>query len=417
MNETNPDRRVVVTGLGMVAPLGVGKVQFSERLFSGVSGIREISAFDTSRLSSHLGAEVRDFDPLQFISLKTVRRMDRLSQMAVASARLAVEDARIVIGPGNRDRIGIIFGTAFGPTDIKAQCTRTLFTRGPSQMSALLVPNSVMNAPAGHASLELGFRGVNTTVNHQGSSGESAIVYAAMELQRGTADVVLAGGADILSEFFFESLVRFRAVSPHGNKNGKAEGARPFDADRNGPVAGEGCGIICLELLEHALERGAVPYCEVTGWGMNSSPSRTTGWPLDGTGVAAAMKKALRMAGKGTLEIDTVQAAGNGGKDPDAIEAEALANLFAADSGPVIASVKGAVGESFSSGGIRACALALSIAGGKVPPTLGLAKPIAPLSFSAGQARDLNIRNGIMNAVSHGGTNVSIVMSRMSRIE
>lgn len=412
MNEKTPNRRVVVTGVGLVTPLGVGKKQFADMLFNGVSGIREISSFDTSRLSSHLGAEVRDFDPLDFISLKTVRRMDRMSQMAVASARLAADDAHVVIGPGNRDRIGIIFGTAFGPTDVKAQCTRTLFTRGPSQMSALLVPNSVMNAPAGHASLELGFRGVNTTVNHQSASGESALIYAAMELQRGTADIVLAGGADIISEFFFESLVRFRAVSPV--KSG-SEMARPFDEERNGPVAGEGCGIVCLELLEHARRRGAVPYCEISGWGMNSAPAKITGWPPDGKGITAAMKKAVRMSGKGLLEIDTVQAAGNGGKDPDAIEAEALGSLFPADAaGPVICSVKGALGESFSSGGIRAAALALSIAGGKVPPTLGLARPIAPLSFSAEKSRGLNIRNGLLNAVSHGGTNMAIVMSRIA---
>lgn len=413
MNETGLNRRVVVTGMGLVTPLGIGRERFAERLFRGDSGIAEIAAFDTSRFSSHLGAEVRGFDPLDFISLKTVRRMDRLSQFAVAAARLAVEDARVVVGPENRDRIGIVFGTAFGPTDVKAQCTRTLFTKGPSQVSALLVPNSVMNAPAGHASLELGFRGVNTTVNHQASSGESAIVYAAMELQRGTADIVLAGGADILSEFYFESLVRFRAVSPGGG-NGKTEGARPFDVDRNGPVAGEGCGIVCLELLEHALERGAFPYCEISGWGMNSAPSRPTGWPGDGGGVAVAVKKALRMAHKGLLDIDTVQAAGNGGQDPDAIEAEALLSLFGPDTaGPVVSSVKGAIGESFSSGGMRACALSLSIAMGKVPPTLGLSRPLAPLPFAAGQGGDLKIRNGLLNAVSHGGTNVAIVMSRV----
>ena len=414
MGETGLNRRVVVTGMGMVTPLGVGKEKFSERLFRGCSGIRQVAAFDTSRLSSHLGAEVRDFDPLEFISLKTVRRMDRLSQLTVASARLAIEDARVVISPENRDRIGMIFGTAFGPTDIKAQCTRTLFTKGPSQISALLVPNSVLNAPAGHASLELGFRGINTTVNHNATSGESAIVYAAMELQRGTADVVLAGGADILSEFFFETLIHFGAVSPHGNKSGQEEGARPFDVKRNGPVAGEGCGIICLELLEHALERGVEPYCEITGWGMSSAPSKATDWPTDGRGVTIAMNKALKMAGKTAPEIDVIQAAANGGKNPDAIEAEALMKIFGADNGPLlVTSVKGALGESFSSGGVRACALAMSIRERKVAPTLGLTEPIAPFLFASGQSQEVNIRHGMMNAVSHGGTNVSIIMSRV----
>jgi 3-oxoacyl-[acyl-carrier-protein] synthase II len=414
MNENALKRRVVVTGMGMVTPLGVGKKSFSENLFRGDSGIREIAGFDTSHLSSHLGAEVRDFVPMDFISIKTVRRMDRLSQLTVTAARLALEDASVIVNLDNRDRVGIIFGTAFGPTDIKAQCTRTLFTKGPSQISALLVPNSVLNAPAGHASLELGFRGINTTVNHQATSGESALVYAAMELQRGTADIVLAGGADILSEFFFESLIHFDAVSPHGNKENKAEGACPFDVSRNGPVAGEGCGIVCLELLEHALARGARPYCELTGWGMSSAPSKTTEWPLDGAGVILAMKKALRLAGKAESEIDVVQAAANGGKNPDAIEAEALQDIFGANGkGPIVSSVKGAIGESFSSGGIRACALALSIAEKKVPPTLGLKAPIAPLYFAAGNTRQMNIRNAVMNAVSYGGTNVSIIMSRI----
>ena len=182
--------------------------------------------------------------------------MDRLSQIVVASSRFALEDANIIVNAANRDHIGIILGTAFGPTDIKVHCARILFTEGPMMINPILVPNSVMNAPAGHASIELGFRGVNTTVNHQAASGETAIVYAAMEIQRGAADIILAGGADILSEFFFETLVRFKAISP---ANGSKEGARPFDAHRNGPVAGEGCGIICLEALENARKRGIIP--------------------------------------------------------------------------------------------------------------------------------------------------------------
>ncbi|HOO40935.1 MAG TPA: beta-ketoacyl synthase N-terminal-like domain-containing protein, partial [Syntrophales bacterium] len=230
MSEMDADKRIVVTGVGMVTPLGIGKERFSENLFQGNSSIREIESFDTSRLPSHLGAEVRDFSPQDFISTKNFRRMDRLSQLAVASARLALEDAKIVVDSNNRDRIGIILGTAFGPTDLKIQCTRILFTRGPAKINPSLVPNSVLNAPAGHASIELGFRGINTTVNHQSTSGEAALVYAAMELLRGTADVVLAGGAEILSEFFFETLVRFRAVSP---VDGRAEGAHPFDVNRN----------------------------------------------------------------------------------------------------------------------------------------------------------------------------------------
>ena len=411
MSEMDADKRIVVTGVGMATPLGIGKECFSENLFRGNSGIREIESFDTSRLPSHLGAEVRDFSPQDFISTKNFRRMDRLSQLAVASARLALEDAQIVVDSGNRDRIGIILGTAFGPTDLKIQCTRILFTRGPAKINPSLVPNSVLNAPAGHASIELGFRGINTTVNHQSASGEAALVYAAMELLRGTADVVLAGGAEILSEFFFETLVRFRAVSP---VDGRAEGAHPFDVNRNGPVGGEGCGIVCLESMEHAVKRGAVPYCEIRGWGMSSAPANPTDWPRDAKGTMLAMNRALKSADLTPDGIDTIQAAGNGGENPDRIEAEACCSLFGANpAGTVISSVKGALGESFSSGGMRAAALALSIREGKVPPTPGLVHPIVPLSFTTGEAKNMNIRHGLLNAVSHGGTNVSIIMSRV----
>jgi len=405
-------RRVVVTGIGMVTPLGVGKESFAQALFRGDSGVGEIAAFDTSRFASHLGAEIREFSARDFISLKNLRRMDRLSQMAVASARMALEDAGISIKPANRDRIGAIMGTAFGPTDVKVHCLNILFTEGPGMINPILVPNSVMNAPAGHASIELGFRGVNTTVNHQAASGETAIVYAAMEIERGAADIVLAGGADILSEFFFETLVRFRAVSPI---DGKKEGARPFDSRRNGPVAGEGCGIVCLELLEHAEQRGAAPYCEIAGWGMTSSPASPTDWPIDATGVILAVTRALKSAGLTPGDVDMVQAAANGGKNPDGIEADAYLRLFGSDKDvPVVSSIKGAMGESFSSGGIRAAALALSISKGMVPPTLGLNNPIAPLSFVTGRARNMDVLNGLVNSVSYGGTNVSIVMRKMA---
>jgi 3-oxoacyl-[acyl-carrier-protein] synthase II len=415
MEKYEMNRRVVVTGIGLVTPLGIRKEHFTQALFCGESALKEIAAFDTSPFPSHLGAEIRDFSARDFISVKYLRRMDRLSQIAVASSRLALEDAKIVVTTANRDHIGIIMGTAFGPTDIKVHCARILFTEGPMMINPILVPNSVMNAPAGHASIELGFRGVNTTVNHQATSGETAIVYAAMEIQRGAADIVLAGGADILSEFFFETLVRFKAISP---VNEGKEGARPFDTHRNGPVVGEGCGIVCLELLEHARERGVIPYCEIAGWGMSSSPASPTDWAADAKGVCLAMMRALKSANCAPDDVDMIQAASNGGKNPDGIEADACLHLFGSETAiPLVSSIKGTLGESFSSGGIRAAALALSLREGMVPPTLGLVEPIVHLPFVTGEARKINIRNGLLNAFSYGGTNVSIVMRKMTDID
>lgn len=408
-------KRVVVTGIGMVTPLGIGKDQFTQALFSGSSGITEIAAFDTSRFPSHLGAEIKKFSPRDFISLKHLRRMDRLSQISVASSRLALEDAKITASATNRDRIGIILGTAFGPTDIKVHCAHILFTEGPMMINPILVPNSVMNAPAGHASIELGLRGVNTTVNHQAASAETAIVYAVMEIMRGTADIILAGGADIISEFLFETLIRFKAISP---VNGGKEGARPFDTYRNGPVAGEGCGIVCLELLEHARKRGVIPYCEIAGWGMSSSSASPTDWPADAHGSSLSIIRALQSANLTPDKIDMIQAASNGGKNPDRIEADACLHLFGSEKTvPAISSIKGALGESFSSGGIRAASLALSLREGKVPPILGLDDPIIELPFITGESRKMDVRNGLVNAFSYGGTNVSIVMRKLTDMD
>jgi len=220
-----------------VTPLGVGKEAFSQKLLEGGCGISPITAFDTTPFSSKLGAVVNDFSPRDFISVKNLRKMDRISAMATASARMALDDAGAAIDAAGRDRTGIILGTAFGSTDVAAQFAGIIFREGPGVASPFLVPNTVMNAPAGHASIELGFRGVNSTVNHREASGETAIAYAAAEIKRGRADVMLAGGAEILSEFFFRILTNFKALSP---LNGGPEGARPFDALRNGPV-GRGC--------------------------------------------------------------------------------------------------------------------------------------------------------------------------------
>ncbi len=401
------DRRVVITGIGMVTALGAGKEAFSRALWRGETGIREIAAFSTEGLPSHLGAEVSGFEPRDFVSVKNLRKMDRLSAMTTASVRMAADDAGLKIDRANRDQIGIVMGTAFGNTEHKVLTARVLFTEGPGMVSPIHVPNTVMNAPAGHASIEMGFRGVNTTVNHQAVSGEPAIVYGAMEVRRGAADVIFAGGADILSPFFFEALTRFCALPPAG---GGPEGARPFDRTRNGPVAGEGCGIVCLEAADLAWERGAIPYAEVTGWGLASFPTPSTAWPAHPRGFRLALERALRMADRAPAEIDLVQAAANGGRDLDAMEAAAYEQLFGGrDTGPLITSLKGATGETFASGGIRAAALALSLREGIAPPVVGLAEPLTPLPFVVGSPVHRPVRRGILSGISFGGTYACLV--------
>jgi len=402
---------VVVSGVGMVTPLGTGKEDFAGNLFTGRSGIQPITAFDTSRFASKLGAAVTDFNPKDFISIRNRRRMDRLSLMTTASARMALDDAGVAITTLNRDRIGIILGVTYGSTDVAARFMGALFTEGPNLVSPILVPNTVMNAPAGHASIELGFRGINSTVNHHEVSAETAIAYAAAEIQKGRADVMLAGGADIFSAFFFEILTHFKALSP---MDGQEEGARPFDVRRNGPVVGEGAGVLCLESREHALARGAIPYCEIGGWGLSSSPAPPTDWPSDPKGPVLAIQRALAAAGLLADQVDYVSASANGGRKLDGLEADALSRVFGAQpKQPLISSIKGALGESFSSGGIRAAAMALSIRDSILPPTLGLKTPLQPLNFVMERRMNAPVVNGLLNGFSSGGTFASMVMKRM----
>jgi len=408
MREMN--RQAVVTGVGIVSSLGIGKECFSRRLYAGESGIAPIESFDTSRFRSHLGAEIKNFLPRDFVSVKHLRKMDRLSVTATSASRLALEDAAIKIESSNRDRVGIILGTSFGPTDVTVQFARTLVKSGPELVNPILVPNTVLNAPASHASIELGFRGVNSTVTHFGVSGETAIAYAAAEIRKGTADIMLAGGGDIISEFFFESLGRFRALSPRGD--GKEE-AKPFDLNRNGPVAGENCAIICIESLDLALARGASVYCFVSGWGLGSSPAPQTDWPFDPKGLILTVSRALAHAGVESADIDAIAASANGGRNPDGLEGEAYRTIFGSNAAkPHIFSIKGSVGESFSAGGINAAVLALALKERKLPPTVGLDDPAWPLSFTGKKGIDADVRCALLNGVSFGGTYASVVFKR-----
>jgi 3-oxoacyl-[acyl-carrier-protein] synthase II len=322
---------------------------------------------------------------------------------------MALDDAKIQITQENRDRVGIILGTAFGATDVTVQFAGTLLTEGPAFANPILVPNVVMNAPAGHTSIELGFRGINTTVTHFAVSAETAIAYAAAEIRRGTADCILTGGVDILSKFYYESLTKFHALSP---QNGRQEVCRPFDIDRNGMIAGEGCGIICLESIESAIARGRQPYCEIKGVGMGSSPTTPTGWPENTDGIKRTFKRALKNTGVKINDIQAIFAAANGGRILDAVEAEAYEEIFAgSEKKPLITSLKGAVGESFSGGGIRACALALSMEKNTLPPVVGLINPLRPLAFVAGEKKDVAISNATLAGISFGGTYVYLIFS------
>jgi 3-oxoacyl-[acyl-carrier-protein] synthase II len=398
--------------MGLVSSLGVGRRTFADNLFRGACGIRPIERFATTDLKSHMGGEIHDFSPREFISGRNLRRMDRLSQMVTASARMAVEDAALDLDAADRQRVGLVIGTAFGPVDVAVQFADALFGEGPRRVNPILVPNTVMNAPAGHAAIELGLFGINSTVNHREASAETAIAYAAMQIRENRADVILTGGGDILSPFLLTILEGFMALSP---QDGREERARPFDRDRNGPVIGEGAGLLCLESLESARSRGARIYCEIVGWGMSAAPAPANDWTEDPAGPVLAMQKGLNMADAQPADIDVLSAAASGGISADRLEALALERLFKHGSKPVVTSIKGALGEIFASGGIRAAAMALSIRDSIVPPTIGLTSPIIPLDTVQTAARRMRVNFGMVNAVASGGTFAALVLRKFDK--
>jgi 3-oxoacyl-[acyl-carrier-protein] synthase II len=405
------NRRVVISGVGMVTPLGVGKTVFMERLFGGGGGIRPISLFDTTPYAAKLAAEVVEFTAKDFIRPASIRRMDRLSQMIAAAARMSLDDAGLAIDEQNRDRVGVMLGTCFGGTDIAAQFGKVLFTEGPRRVNPILVPNTVMNAPAGHVAIELGVRGINTTVNHREVGPETALTYAAAQIMRGRAEAVLTGGGDILSEFFFNVLSHFKTLSP---QNGEAEGLRPFDVRGNGTVVGEGAGIVCLESLDGALARGATPYCEIVGWGQSAAPTVAGGWPMETDGPCLAINRALAATGIAADEIDYICASANGGPRLDRLEADALRKIFPqTGGGPWITALKGALGENLSTGGMRVAAMAIALRHQRLAPIVGLHQPIADLNFVRTANPRAPIRYGLINTISSGGTFIAVICKKM----
>jgi 3-oxoacyl-[acyl-carrier-protein] synthase II len=403
--------RVVITGVGLVTPLGTGRRDVFDRLVAGDSGIRPLTVFDPSPLPVRLGAIARDFEPRDHINLRNLRKMDSLSAMATSAGRLAVIDAGVDIEEENAEQRGILLGVSFGSVDVSRNMARTIFTDGPRAANPLHVPNVVMNAPAGHMSIALGFQGINSTINHNAVSAETAIAFAASQITAGKAELILAGGVDGVSKFVHEILFRYKAIS---GSSGGEEGARPFDNAANGFIYGEAAGIVCLESLTMARQKKRHILAEVIGWGLASSPAPITDWPEEHEGLVLAIQRALHSSGLTTTDIDVVMAAANGSPKADRLEAKALTEVFGTSAErPLVTGIKGAMGESFTSGGVRTAMSAFALDSGIVPPTLGLKNPIADLEFVMGEARQVHPKTVMVTAVAAGGTYAALILKHI----
>ena len=401
----NMNHRVVITGLGIVSPIGIGKEAFWENCLQGVSGMKPIQGFDVSSYRSRLGAQLPEIDFKAFIKPANLRRMDRIGKIVVSSVRLAIDDSGLNLKEEDSSRMGISIGTGLGSSDTVDQFFRSLLKEGPIGAAPLLFQTAVPNAITSHCAIEYGIKGVNITFSHKESSTEMAMTFAYHLLKGGKADVLFAGGGDELSEPLYHVYSMLGALSPGRGKG--AEGMRPFDQDRNGIVLGEGSGLLVLETLEHAKKRGAKIYAEMAGVGLSGSTDGLLRYDLKGDSIA----KAMSLAAEELQTVDYISAAANSTPDLDQAEALAIKKVFKERTKEIsVNSLKSMIGEFDGSGGIRACALALSLFHGVIPPTIGT-KHLAPdcdLNVVLGQSKKKEIRSALLNGCSNGGSNISL---------
>jgi 3-oxoacyl-[acyl-carrier-protein] synthase II len=401
--------RVVITGLGVVSSIGVGKEEFWENCLQGISGIKPIRRFDVASYRSHLGAQLPEIDFKAFIKPSNLRRMDRIGKIVVSAVKLALDDSSLDLKSEDSNRTGISIGTGLGSSDTVDQFFRSLLKDGPTGAAPLLFQTAVPNAIASHCSIEYGIRGVNLTFSHKETSTEMAMAFAYHLLKEGRADVILAGGGDELSEPLYHVYSMLGALSPRGGKG--LEGMRPFDQDRNGIVLGEGSGILVLETLEHAEKRGAKIYAEMVGIGLSGSTDGLLRYDLKGDSIA----KAMSLAARKPQAVDHISAAANSTPDLDRSETLAIKKVFGDRAKEIsISGLKSMIGEFDGSGGIRACGVALSIYHGVIPPTIGTEHldPECDLDYTLHQMKKREIGSALLNSCSTGGSNISLWFKR-----
>ncbi len=408
-------RRVVITGMGAVTPLGIGLAPFWEGLIEGRSGIDRMTLTDPSNYPCQVAGEVRGFDPLQFIDAKEARRMSRATQFAVAAAKMAVEDAGLDLSAEDPTTIGVILGTgttAFPETEAGA---RLMLAKGGMRLSPFFVPIVLPNMPACQVSIQLGVKGYNSTITTACAASTQSIGEAYEAIRRGDADIVISGGSEApICELGLAGFSVMRALSTHNDDPPRS--SRPFDATRNGFVPGEGAGVLVLEELDRALARGAHIYAEVVGYASSSDAYHVTAPDPDGDGASQAMALALVDAGLKPEEIDYINAHGTGTPLNDVVETKAIKRVFGDHAYKLaISSTKSMIGHLLGgAGGVEAVATALTIHKGIVHPTINLRHPDpeCDLDYVPNEARSMTVRAAVSNSFGFGGQNACLVLRR-----
>jgi len=408
-------RRVVVTGLGAITPLAIGVEPSWQSLCQGKSGIAALTRFDATGFRTRIAGEVNSFNPADFMDSKLVKRADRFIHFALAASRMAVEDSMLTINPGNSRQVGVSLGTALGGIPSLEANHQLLLQGAHRRISPFFVPGFLANMASGYVAIHFGAEGPNICPVAACASGTQAIGDAFRIIQRGEADAMITGGTEAsISPLTFAGLDAMRAMSARNEQPQKA--SRPFDRDRDGFVTGEGSGIIILEELEFALNRGASIYAEVLGYGFNNDAYHIVAPAPDGKGAAGCMKMALNDAGISGDNIDYINAHGTSTLLNDLSETKAIKTVFQHQAGNIpISSNKSMLGHLWgAAGAVEAIFCILTITHGIIPPTINYdtPDPECDLDYVPNVARKAKVRVALSNSFGFGGTNATLILGQ-----
>ncbi len=410
-----PHRRVVITGLGAITPIGNSPTEFWQSLLAGRSGIGPITHFDASRHECRIAGEVKGFDPLDYLDRKEVKRSDRFVHLALAATQQALEDAQFRITEVNAEQVGVILGTGIGGIRVLEEQQAIYMQKGPDRCSPFMVPMMIANMAAGQVAIHFGAKGPNSCTVTACASGSNAIGDAFRLIQRGEVQAVITGGAEAAVTPL--SMAGFCAMKALSTRNDEPEKAcRPFDRDRDGFVMGEGAGILLLEELEHARARGAKIYAEIVGYGLTCDAHHMTNPAPGGEGAARAMRLALKDAGIPPQAVQHINAHATSTSAGDIAEVQAIKAVFGEHARSLaISATKSMTGHLLGgAGGVATIATALAVYHGWVPPTLNLdhPDPECDLDFVPHKARQMPVEVALVNAFGFGGHNVTLVLRR-----
>jgi len=410
-------RRVVVTGMGLICGVGNTAPQVWEGLLAGRSGMAEITAYDLTGHSVRFAAEVKDFDPHLFVEKKEARKMGRFIHFAMAAAAEAMQQSGLVVTPENTDRVGVHIGSGIGGFDVIEREHTALMNGGPRKISPFFIPASIINLAAGHVSIKYGARGPNEATATACTSSAHSIGDAFRIIERGDADVMIAGGAEAaITPLSVGGFAAMKALSTRNDD--PIHACRPFDKDRDGFVCGEGAGILILEELAFAEARGATILAEVIGYGMSGDAFHMTGMAPEGEGCRRAMNAALKVAGISADKIDYVNAHATSTPLGDALESQAIENVFgerARNHTLLVSSTKSMTGHLLGgAGGLEAGITILAMLHQIAPPTMNLENvdPACRLNYVPNQPQAAKIDYALSNSFGFGGTNGSLVFKR-----